>query len=118
LAAAAPADPAGAGLGARAAVSRLDPEGYPRHFTTREPAREPEDLALRRAWAELLAVKGAALAASGRRDDAAEWARRAAAIADELARGGACLPDPLDPFQPGWAAAAVPAARREPRYLC
>ena len=112
-----PTDPAEAALGARAVVSRLDPDGYPRHFTTREPAREPEDFTLRRAWAELLAAKGAALAASGRRDDAAGCARQAVEIATELAQGGFCLPGAVDPLQPGWAAVATLAARREPGYL-
>jgi hypothetical protein len=115
LAAGVPGGPPDIDLGSRERVSRIDPDAYPRHFTRREPVREPEDLTLRRTWADLLAAKAAALAAGGRKEAAGACARQAVQVAAELTRGPV-LPGPIDPLQPAWAALAFPAVAREPGY--
>jgi hypothetical protein len=97
-------------------ISRLDPDGFPRDFLGRQPLWEPESFALRSTEADLLALKGAALAAGGQRG-AAECLRQAVEITEELALGGDGLPGPLGPLQAVWPALAMHAARREPGYL-
>jgi hypothetical protein len=93
------------------AVGRLSPYAYP----SWDP--EPEDYQLRRVWGELLALKGAGLARTGRVPAARACLGQAIGVAEELARGDGYLVCPPYSWPSCWAAVAGQLARQEPCYL-
>jgi serine/threonine-protein kinase len=91
-------------------VGRLSPYAYPPW------GPEPEDYQLRRVWGELLALKGAALARTGRAAGG-ECIRRAIGIAEELTRGDGYFVCPPSSWPSLWAIIAEQLSRQEPCYL-
>jgi tetratricopeptide (TPR) repeat protein len=74
----------------------------------------PPSLQFRSQWAELLAHKGAALAATGRATAAGEVVARAVAISEEMARGKGCYLCPPWSWPSVWSAVAVELCRQDP----
>jgi tetratricopeptide (TPR) repeat protein len=90
---------------------------FPFHSGSTHKPLVPENLELRRRWAELLAQRGRALVQVGRGGEAVEPVRQAIRMTDELLRGDREVRCP--PFSPAtaWVFLAEELYRQEPCYL-